>query len=255
MAMTLDGEDDSEKLCNFKFVNVVLKNYDSLKDRIDGDDFLRKFSETKFFNRLLDSAVESETLVAVLETTSKYSSTDNFAKLMDVLVETTMDQFLHKKSLRLLSNWKIVIKAKLEVEEHATIRKSAIEKLLPLMNVENWPFTEENVCAYHLPILNFQAGIFELDKPVLPKETEAFCLSSCLLIKLEKVLEECPGSFGIVWEAVFNVLSTAFHKRPSSVVTTRIPIALAIVRNLLHVSFLSARRALLCFRFCCCSSS
>ena len=236
MAMTFDDAvDDSEKFCNFNFINVVLKNYASLMDRIDGDEFLRKFSETKFFNRPLDSNVESDTLVSLLETTSKHSS-DNFAKLMDILVETIVDEFLRKKSLQLLSNWKIVLKAKLENEEHANKRKFCIEKLLPLMNDENWPLTEENVLAYLLPILNFQAGIFELEKPVLPKEMEAFCLSSCLLIKLEKVLEECPGSFGVVWEAIFNVISTAFHKRPSSVITTRIPIALAIVRNLLHVS-------------------
>ena len=140
------------------------------------------------------------------------------------MLELTIDRSVSSSDLQLLNNWKNIIKAQINEEILVVERRETIEKLLSSLLIQSVPINSNSVLDYYLPLLTFQASLLDLDKPILFKETEAFCVSTSVLIKLEPIFEDCPNVFDDIWLAIYNVLSTTFHKRPSSILATRIPL-------------------------------
>jgi hypothetical protein len=64
------------------------------------------------------------------------------------------------------------------------------------------------------------------------------CLINSSSVNLEKVLEtsETIGDFGLVWKAVYRVLSAAFHKRSTSIVLSKIPVSKLVVALLVNIA-------------------
>ena len=219
MSMIIDAD---RKSCNFKFLSVVLRNYEALREKLN-DGFFKNIIHSKFYTKPLESEEEKETFTLLIEATSRHSSED-FRVLINDMLELTIDRSVSSSDLQLLNNWKNIIKAQINEEILVVERRETIEKLLSSLLIQSVPINSNSVSDYYLPLLTFQASLLDLDKPILFKETEAFCVSTSVLIKLEPIFEDCPNVFDDIWLAIYNVLSTTFHKRPSSILATRIPL-------------------------------
>merc|ERR1712173_547374 len=185
------------KSCNFKFLSVVLRNYGALKEKLN-QDFFKNIIQSKFYTQPLESEEEKETFTLLIEATSEYS-TEDFRVLINDMLELTIDRCVSYSDLRLLNNWKILIKAQINEEILFVQRRETIEKLLSSLLIQSVPINSNSVSAYYLPLLIFQASLLDLDKPILFKETEAFCVSTSVLIKLEPIFEDCPNVFDDIW--------------------------------------------------------
>ena len=104
-----------------------------------------------------------------------------------------------------------------------------------------------------LAILKFEKTLLETTKPILKSQGESILLRNSALLRLDKILRkdkmegcndiEIPEKqkfFISSWNMICDILSTALYKRPSYLVKSRVPLIVAIFRNLLfgltHVS-------------------
>jgi hypothetical protein len=134
----------------------------------------------------------------------------DFKVILDSLIGATHDQ-ISQRDGRILANWQLLAKAKV-AEAEAVYKREAFEKILPMMAITSVEISEANIDQFYLPMLELQASILDTDKPILWKEAEAFCVTQSVLLKLDQVLAKVPERFNVVWSAVFNVISTAFHR-------------------------------------------
>ena len=97
-----------------------------------------------------------------------------------------------------------------------------------------------------LPILQFEKTLLDTTRPVLKSQCESILLRNSTLLRLDKVLQnnsnelsndndtlEKQNFFVSSWTIICEILSSALYRRPSYLVKSRVPLVVAIFRNLL----------------------
>ena len=107
-----------------------------------------------------------------------------------------------------------------------------------------------------LAMLRLEKTFLESNKPLLTSQCEATLLRTSILLRFDSIIslnfiysdefgckisktiksEETPWKqefFKEVWWLVCGILTSALYKRPSYLVKSRVPLALAVIRNLL----------------------
>ena len=93
--------------------------------------------------------------------------------------------------------------------------------------------------------MKFEKTLIGASKPVLKSQGESILLKNSALLSLDKLLQDnfkgCDGNdiqekqkfFISIWCIICDILSSALYKRPSYLVKSRVPLIVAIFRNLL----------------------
>jgi hypothetical protein len=111
--------------------------------------------------------------------------------------------------------------------------------MLPESKVSRKSTEVNNFSHFYWPMLELHQALLDSDKPILSKEAEGFIVAQSLNINLSQIfLDNDTGTgssenFLKCWKGIYKVLSNAFHKRSSSLVSPRIPLIMAGLRNLL----------------------
>ena len=109
-SISLVNRDNTEKLSNFKFLSVVLQNYNSLMEKVN-ESLMSNIIETRFYDKPLVVYEEKSAFISLIESTSKHSP-ENFKLFASTLIEITIDQCVALNDLRLLANWELFLKVR-----------------------------------------------------------------------------------------------------------------------------------------------
>ena len=208
------------------FMSAVLENYEMLSEKLD-QEFFQLFFKADFHQKTCENEVELSVLRLLLQASSEHDQ-EFFINFLEKL---TINTFSNPRDLKILKNWSALIKAKISNEDMLTQRKEFLTKLMGLFTQQE--LNHETLCSYYIPMMEFHENLLESDKPLLNRESEAFCVSQSITLDLNEVLSKLPDNFEQMWTTVFRIISNAFHKRPSSLVITRIPVIANGLRNLL----------------------
>ena len=213
------------------FLSVILENYSTLQETLTSDDIFSKFLKSDVHRKPVESVEETLVLKLLVQVTSEHNS-DFFTKILDEMLEATHEA----KDLQMLRNWTAFAMTKIAKEDMLVVRKKYFVQILSLLRPTKPKTSPDGLqfSHYYLPILELQQALLDSEKPILSKEGESFILAQSLSINLNNFLEtETSENFNQCWNAIYKVLSNAFHKRSSSLVTPRIPLIMAGLRSLL----------------------
>jgi len=201
---------------------------------------------------------ENELFETILTT---FKNKDLFKDLVNSLIEklkaevTSMDN--QERFCRLMNIVANLANLTLEAEsdENYEVRQTALERVIQIIQdyfiISNLGSKFSN--KDFLAILKFEKTLLETTKPILKSQGESILLRNSALLRLDKILTkdkmegcndiEIPEKqkfFISSWNMICDILSTALYKRPSYLVKSRVPLIVAIFRNLLfgltHVS-------------------
>ena len=214
---------------SWTFLETILNCYSHLDK--NPQDVLSAIIARKIHLKPLNEKEEEDAKVLRLyfQVTATHAK-DSLQTIFDELLEATMTDPAY------WNHWKYLAESRMPTEETHVQRREAIEKLLSNMLVIS--------PQPSFPMLEMYRSLLDLDKPVVYKEAESLCVSQVATqIDLKSILAKNDSvNFCKYWEAVYKVISTAFHKRPSAVVVARIPIVLRGMRNLLESLAMAANQ-------------
>ena len=212
---------------NWKFLETILNCYSHLNNP---QDILNSITSSKIHLKHLGSEDDAKVLRLFFQVTAAHATEESLQTMFDELLEATMTDSAY------WNNWKYLAESKMPTEETHAKRREALEKVLSTMLVVS-------PCAHPAPMLEMYRSLLDLDKPVVYKEAESLCVSHVAQIDFRILLvNDQLVNFCQEWEAVYKILSTAFHKRPSAVVVARIPIVIRVVRNLIESLSMAANQ-------------
>ena len=107
----VNSGDNTEKLSNFKFLSVVLQNYNSLKEKVE-ESLMSNIIDKRFYDKPLVVHEEKNAFTALIESASEHSP-ENFNIFASTLIEITIDQCVALNDLRLLANWELFLKVRI----------------------------------------------------------------------------------------------------------------------------------------------
>ena len=211
---------------NWKFLETILNCYTHLDNPRD---ILNSIAASKIHLKHLESEEDAKVLRLYFQVTAA-NAEESLQTMFDELLEATMTDSAY------WNNWKYLAESKMPTEETHAKRRDALEKVLSTMLVVS-------PLVHPAPMLEMYRSLLDLDKPVVYKEAESLCVSHVAQIDLHSILvNDQLANFCQHWEAVYKILSAAFHKRPSAVVVARIPIVLRGMRNLLESLTMAANQ-------------
>ena len=224
------------------FLSTVLTNYAKLKEGAVTTDIFGKFLKSDIHRKPLETVTETSFLKLLLQVTSEQDS-ELFTKVLDEMVVATHEA----KDLEMLTNWTAFAMTKIGNEDMLALRKKYFVQILSLLRPLMLPeskFSQKSTKVnqfshFYWPMLELHQALLDSDKPILSKEAEGFIVAQSLNINLSQIfLDNDTGTgssenFLKCWKGIYKVLSNAFHKRSSSLVSPRIPLIMAGLRNLL----------------------
>ena len=107
----MNSGDNTEKLSNFKFLSVVLQNYNSLKEKVE-ESLMSNIIDKRFYDKPLVVHEEKNAFTSLIESASEHSP-ENFNIFASTLIEITIDQCVALNDLRLLANWELFLKVRI----------------------------------------------------------------------------------------------------------------------------------------------